>query len=81
VGQADPADHDALKVLLGLPTAVIDPLDAAQTEPVGRLLAAPAGADHPADRRAEHVVHVARRRGWPVITAAAAQLRGISTPS
>lgn len=70
--QADPAGHDALEVLLGLPITVIDPLEAAQTRPVGELLAAAAAA---ADVRAGHVVHVARRRSWPVITAAADSLR------
>jgi hypothetical protein len=71
--QANPAGHDALEVLLGLPITVIDPLDAAQTRPVGELLAAaPAAA-----LRAGHVAYVARRRGWPVITAAAAPLRRI----
>lgn len=69
--QADPAGHDALEVLLGLPITVIDPLDAAQTRPVGELLAAAAAVDV----RAGHVVHVARRRGRPVITAAADSLR------
>jgi hypothetical protein len=72
--RAAPTGHDALEVLLGLPITMIDPLDAAQTEPVGKLLAAASAAAH---LRAGHVVHVARRRGWQVITAAAAPLRQI----
>ena len=71
--QADPSSYDALEVLLGLPITVIEPLDAAQTEPVGKLLAAAPGTD----LRAGQVAHVARRRGWPVITAAAVPLRRI----
>jgi hypothetical protein len=69
--RADPADHDALEVLLGLPVTVIDPLNATETRPVGELLARAAAAD----LRAGHVAHVARGRGWPVITAAAGPLR------
>jgi hypothetical protein len=74
--QADPASHDALEVLLGLPITVIDPLDAARAAPVGRLLAAAPAAG---ELRAGHVAHVARRRGWPVITATAAPLRRIDS--
>ena len=71
--QTDPADHDALDVLLGLPITVVNALDAAQARSVGQILtAAPA-----AGVRAGHVAHVARRRGWPVITAAPEQLRRV----
>ncbi len=67
-------DGDAgLEVLLGLPITVIDPLDAAHSRPVGELLAATSAMDV----RAGHVAHVARRRGWPIITAAPGALRRI----
>lgn len=69
--ETDPGDHDALEVLLGLPVTVVDPLDATQTRPVGELLAVVPAAGV----RAGHVTHVARRRDWPVITAAAGTLR------
>lgn len=71
--QADRADHDALEVLLGLPVTVVDPLDASRTRPVGELLAAAPSAGV----RAGHVAEVARRRGWPVITAATEPLRQV----
>jgi hypothetical protein len=69
--ETDPGNHDALEVLLGLPVTVVDPLDDAQTRPVGKLLtAAPT-----AGVRVGQVTHVAHRRGWPVITAAPEQVR------
>ena len=71
--QAHPSGHDALEVLLGLPITVIEPLDAAHSRPVGELLAAAPGTD----LRVGHVAHVARRRGWPVITAAVDPLRQV----
>ena len=71
--EANPEDHDAIEVLLGLPVTVVDPLEDAQTRPVGELLA---GAPT-AGVRAGQVTHVAHRRGWPVITAAPGQVRQI----
>lgn len=67
--QTDPADHDALAVLLGLPITIIDPLDAAQAHDVGQLMTAGV------DVRVGQVAHVARSRDWPVITAAPEALR------
>lgn len=71
--QTDPADHDALEVLLGLPVTVVDSLDGARARTVGELLTAASGAGV----RAGHVVEVARRRGWPVITAATGPLNEV----
>jgi hypothetical protein len=71
-------DHDVLDVLLGLPITVVDPLDADEARRTGRLLAASSeqvGEDAAADVRTGHVVHTARRRGWPVLTAVPESLR------
>jgi hypothetical protein len=67
----EPADHDALDVLLGLPVTVIDPLAAEQARPTGELLA----AGDTSDLRSAHVALCSRRRGWPVLTAAPGPLR------
>ena len=67
-------------MLLGLPTTVIDPLDADEARLTGRLLAASheqvgEGEDAAGDVRTGHVVRAAQRRGWPVLTAVPESLR------
>lgn len=54
-----------LAELLGHSSVVLGELDAATADQVDQLLV-DAGAF---DALAGHVVHVARRRGWPVLTA------------
>jgi hypothetical protein len=61
-------DHPVLEVLLGLPTTVVDDLDQATAREVGA---------RGGDLVAAHAVHCAVRRGWPLVTAAAASFSGI----
>lgn len=62
-----PRGHElGLEVLLGLPCTVVDALDAVQARALGALLHQ--GGQPRGDIAAAHVVHCARRRGWPVVT-------------
>ena len=73
-------DHDVLRELLDLPVTVFDPLTAAETPELGRVLAAavdPAALTPDAVALA-HVVHAASRRGWPVLTGDSAALRALN---
>ena len=62
-----PRGHElGLDVLLGLPCTVVDAFDAAQARAVGARLQQ--GGDPRGGIAAAHVVHCAKRRGWPVVT-------------
>jgi hypothetical protein len=62
-----PPGHElGLDVLLGLPCTVVDVLDAVQARALGALLQQ--GGEPRGDIAAAHIVHCARRRGWPVVT-------------
>jgi hypothetical protein len=62
-----PSGHElGLDVLLGLPCTVVDALDAVQARALGALLQQ--GGEPRGDIAAAHIVHCARRRGWPVVT-------------
>jgi hypothetical protein len=62
-----PPGHElGLDVLLGLPCTVVDALDAVQARALGALLQQ--GGEPRGDIAAAHIVHCARRRGWPVVT-------------
>lgn len=62
-----PRGHElGLDVLLGLPCTVVDALDAVQARALGALLQQ--GGEPQGDIAAAHIVHCARRRGWPVVT-------------
>jgi hypothetical protein len=61
-------DHPVLEVLLNLPVAVVDNLDAIRARAVGAL-----GGDQPD----AHALLCARDRGYPLITADAARYAGI----
>ncbi|MGH3933606.1 MAG: hypothetical protein ACRDS1_01250 [Pseudonocardiaceae bacterium] len=73
------SDHDVLRALLELPVTLHDPLNAADTPDLGRILASAADPDAlTSDALAlACVVHSARRRGWPVLTGNAAALRAL----
>ena len=62
-----------LRVLLGLPVTVVDPVDPVDAEDLGAWMAT-AGI---LDLAAAHTVHTARRRAWPVLTAEPARLHRI----
>lgn len=71
-----PADaRPFLDLLLDLPVAVFEPLDHATLQTAGVLLADAGAADSPDGLAAAHVAVVARRRGWPVVTADGGLLR------
>jgi hypothetical protein len=62
-----PPGHElGLDVLLGLPCTVVDALDAVPARALGALLQQ--GGEPRGDIAAAHIVHCARRRGWPVVT-------------
>jgi hypothetical protein len=74
-------DHDVLAELLELPVTLFDPLSAVEAPELGRVLAAaadPARLTRDALALA-HVVHSARRQGWPVLTGNAAGLRALDS--
>ena len=62
-----PRGHElGVDVLLGLPCAIVDPLDTAQARALGALVGQSGDPDR--DIAAAHVVHCAQQRGWPVVT-------------
>ena len=67
----EPDHHAALRVLLGLPNAVIHELDPTTAQEAGLLMAA-SGQD---DIVTGQVVSTARRRGWPAVTGDPGALR------
>lgn len=74
-------DHDVLAELLELPVTVFEPLSVGEAPEVGRVLATaadPAALTRDALALA-HVVHAARRRGWPVLTGNPAGLRALDS--
>jgi hypothetical protein len=71
--------HDVLRELLDLPVTVYDPLTIAGASELGVILAT---AADPEKLRSDalalaHVVQLANRRGWPVLTGNAHGLRAL----